>query len=87
MPEGLPAAARLANPGGAEQGRNEHDDIGYWGPHPPSGVHHYHFHIFALDAPLNLSPGARRDALSAAMNGHVLGAGELIATFAAPGAR
>ena len=87
LPQGLPTTARLADPPGAAQGRNGNDGIGYFGPHPPSGVHHYHFHIFALDAPLNLAPGASRGALSAAMNGHVLGAGELVATFAAPGAR
>jgi Raf kinase inhibitor-like YbhB/YbcL family protein len=87
LPEGLPTSARLADPPGALQGRNENDGIGYFGPRPPSGVHHYHFHVFALDEPLSLGPGASRDALSSAMNGHVLGAGELVATFAAPGAR
>jgi Raf kinase inhibitor-like YbhB/YbcL family protein len=87
LPEGLPPSARLATPTGAVQGRNEHDGVGYWGPHPPSGVHHYHLRVFALDAPLWLAPGADRDALSAAMNGHLLGAGELIASFAAPGGR
>jgi len=87
LPQGLSTAARLADPPGSAQGRNDNDGFGYFGPHPPSGVHHYHFHIFALDAPLNLAPGASRGALSAAMNGHVLGAGELVATFAAPGAR
>jgi Raf kinase inhibitor-like YbhB/YbcL family protein len=85
LPQDLPTTPRLAEPPGAVQGRNEHDGIGYWGPHPPSGVHHYHFRIFALNAPLSLAPGARRDTLSGAMNGHVLGVGELVATFAAPG--
>jgi len=86
LPQGLPAVARLADPPGAIQGRNGRDEIGYFGPRPPSGVHHYHFHIFALDAPLWVAPGADRAALSAAMNGHVLAAGELVATFPAPGA-
>ena len=87
LPEGLPRAARLADPPGAAQWRNDHDGVGYYGPHPPSGVHHYHFHVFALDASLRLAPGAGRGALSAAMNGHLLGTGELVATFAAPAAR
>jgi len=87
LPQGLSTAARLADPPGATQGRNDNDGIGYFGPHPPSGVHHYHFHVFALDTPLSLAPGAGRGALSAAMNGHLLGVGELVATFAAPGAR
>jgi Raf kinase inhibitor-like YbhB/YbcL family protein len=69
---------------GAATGRNDHDTVGYFGPHPPSGVHHYHLHIFALNAPLALAPGADRQALSAAMNDHVMAVGELVGTFAAP---
>jgi len=86
LPQGLPPAARVADPPGAVQGRNDRDEIGYFGPRPPSGVHHYHFRVFALDATLWVAPGADRAALSAAMNGHVLAAGELVATFPAPGA-
>ena len=86
LPPGLPAAARLGDPPGAVQGRNGRGEIGYFGPRPPSGVHHYHFHIFALDTLLWVAPGADRAALSAAMNGHVLAVGELVATFPAPGA-
>jgi Raf kinase inhibitor-like YbhB/YbcL family protein len=69
---------------GAVQGRNDHDAVGYFGPRPPSGVHHYHLHIFALNAPLDLAPGADRQALSAAMNDHVMAVGDLVGTFAAP---
>ncbi len=87
LPQGMPPNVRLADPPGALQGRNDNDAAGYYGPHPPSGVHHYRFRVFALNAPLSLAPGARRDALSQAMNGHVLGVGELVATFAAPAAR
>ena len=46
--------------------------------------HHYHFEVFALDRTLALAGGADRDALLAAMRGHVLARGELIGTFAAP---
>jgi Raf kinase inhibitor-like YbhB/YbcL family protein len=87
LPAGLPMASRLAEPAGAAQGRNDADAVGYFGPRPPSGVHHYHFKVFALDALLSVAPGADRGALSAAMNGHVVAVGELVATFAAPGAR
>lgn len=59
-------------PSGAVQGRNDAGETGYYGPHPPSGAHHYHFRVFALDAPL---------ALAAAMRGHVLAQGELVAIF------
>ena len=84
LPEGLPTSVRLPAPSGAVQGANEAGGSGYFGPKPPSGVHHYRFQVFALDAPLNLPGGAGRSALSAAMNGHVIARGELAATFAAP---
>jgi Raf kinase inhibitor-like YbhB/YbcL family protein len=87
LPAGLAAAGRPAAPAGPEQGRNDADGAGYFGPRPPSGVHHYHFHLFALDTTLTLSPGADRRALGAAMGGHILAAGEMVATFAAPGGR
>jgi Raf kinase inhibitor-like YbhB/YbcL family protein len=87
LPQGLPTDATLRTPAGAAQGVNDAGKTGYFGPRPPSGVHHYRFKIFALDRALTLAAGANRDALGRAMNGHVLGMGELTGTFAAPGAR
>ena len=84
LPDGLSASARPPSPVGAVQGDNDAGGTGYFGPKPPSGVHHYRFQIFALDAPLDLPGGAGRRALSDAMNGHVIARGELAATFAAP---
>ena len=84
LPEGLPTSVRLQTPSGATQGANEADGTGYFGPKPPSGVHHYRFQIFALESALALAPGAGRGALSTAMNGHVIAQGELAGTFAAP---
>lgn len=84
LPQGLPIGPGLTAPPGARQGLNDAGDAGYFGPKPPSGVHHYHFLIFALDAPLTLGPEARRDTLVGAMRGHVLAKGELIGTYAAP---
>jgi Raf kinase inhibitor-like YbhB/YbcL family protein len=67
--------------GGAVQGRNDTGHVGYFGPRPPSGTHHYHFKLFALDAPLTLAAGADLPALTAAMRGHVLASAELVATY------
>ena len=39
------------------------------------------FRVIALDQPLGLAEGASRSQVDAAMNGHVLGSGELTATF------
>ncbi|MGI8840867.1 MAG: YbhB/YbcL family Raf kinase inhibitor-like protein [Caulobacteraceae bacterium] len=84
LPEGVATGARPPSPAGATQGANDAGGTGYFGPKPPSGVHHYRFQVFALDAALDLPGGAGRSALSAAMNGHVVARGELAATFAAP---
>ena len=50
-------------------------------PPPGHGVHHYHFQVFALDVPLELEAGAERDALLAAVSGHVLSWGEIVGTY------
>lgn len=47
--------------------------------------HSYVFQLFALDAPLELSPGSNRDALLDEMEGHVIGVALLTATYAGPG--
>ena len=82
LPEGVPERATPARPAGMQQGRNGRDASGWVGPRPPPGdpPHHYHFEVFALDAPLQLPADADRDALIAAIGPHLLGSGELIAT-------
>jgi Raf kinase inhibitor-like YbhB/YbcL family protein len=66
---------------GMVQGQNDGRGVGYFGPMPPYGLHHYHFQVFALDAPLALPAGADLTKLNAAMRGHVLAKGELVGTF------
>jgi len=74
-----------AVPAGTVEGRNGRGKTGWFGPHPPGGKpHHYHFELFALDAPLALSAGAEREALLAAMKGHVLAKGETMGLFSKP---
>ncbi len=82
----LPADARsLAEgelPGGGKQGENDFGRIGYGGPCPPRGEQHrYRFAIYALDAPLDLPPGARRAAVLEAIAGHALARGVLTGTY------
>lgn len=67
---------------GSVQGRNDAGGVGYSGPHPPAGLHHYRFQIMALDAPLTLPAGADLSALTKALRGHVVAKGELTGTFA-----
>ena len=85
--EGLPTDPVLQDPKGMKQGPNSRGQTGYMGPRPPLGdpAHHYHFQLFALDiADLGLEPGATRDAVLKAMEGHVLGEGELVGLYERP---
>ena len=83
LPESIPKIERLTAPAGALQGKNSWGRIGYGGPAPPpgSGVHHYHFKLYALDTMLNVDPGLNKAQLLAAMEGHVIVQGELIGTY------
>jgi Raf kinase inhibitor-like YbhB/YbcL family protein len=68
-------------PAGAVQGMSGAGNLGYFGPRPPSGTHHYHFRVFALDSMLDLKSGASRQDLEGAMRERVLAQGELIGTY------
>jgi Raf kinase inhibitor-like YbhB/YbcL family protein len=80
IPEGL---ARTASPkDGLSQGTAADDDLGYFPPCPPEGEEHrYFFRVYALDARLSLKAGAKRDALEAAMDGHVVGEGAIMGRY------
>jgi Raf kinase inhibitor-like YbhB/YbcL family protein len=55
---------------------------GYGGPCPPSGSHHYHFMLSALDVPsLGLQAGASKADVEKAMEGHVIGKAETIGLY------
>lgn len=87
LPEGLlQEQVRPTEPEGILQGANDRGSPGYFGPRPPEGdpPHHYHFQVFALDKPLDLPPGADRNQLLSAMQGHVLAKGELVGTYQQP---
>ncbi len=76
LPEGV-SKVDIPDIGGV-QGMNDFDEKGYNGPCPPSGKPHtYRFILYALDAELNLRPGAAREEVLEAMQGHVLNKAEL----------
>jgi Raf kinase inhibitor-like YbhB/YbcL family protein len=79
LPEDVPKRQTLSS--GAEEGVNGAGSIGYTGPCPPSGTHHYFFKIYALDTKLDLGGGATAERLSDAMEGHVLAEGQLMGTY------
>jgi Raf kinase inhibitor-like YbhB/YbcL family protein len=73
----------LANvpPQDAVQGANFQGKNAYTGPNPPSGTHHYHFRLYALDTALKLPAGSDRKAVDKAMDGHVLAKAELVGLY------
>ncbi|MFQ5861329.1 MAG: YbhB/YbcL family Raf kinase inhibitor-like protein [Dehalococcoidia bacterium] len=80
LPEGVSKMERLDS--GALQGRNDFGRVGYGGPCPPPGhTHRYRFGLYALDAPLDLEPGATKQQVLDAMRGHVLGDAQLVGTY------
>jgi len=66
---------------GGTQGENTRKKEGYMGPCPPTGTHHYHFIIYALDDHLNLDLSTNKDQLEKAMENHILAKGELIGLY------
>ncbi len=79
LEENIPPDKTLPN--GAKQGTNGFGRIGYGGPCPPSGTHRYFFKIYALKTELNLAAGATKSDLLNAMEGHILGQGQLIGKY------
>jgi len=76
-----PAATMPAEITGATQGPSGFRRPIYRGPAPPPGkVHNYHFTVFALDV-AELPAGLTKAQLVEAMAGHIVGQGELVATY------
>jgi Raf kinase inhibitor-like YbhB/YbcL family protein len=70
-----------ALPSGARQGMNDFGRIGYGGPCPPGGTHRYFFKLYALDTRLELAPGASRDTVLDAIQGHLLAETEIVGRY------
>jgi Raf kinase inhibitor-like YbhB/YbcL family protein len=65
-----------------EQGRNGFGNVGWGGPCPPSGTHHYHFTMTAIAAPLGLPDHPSGQEVAAALAAaDVLGQVTLNATY------
>jgi Raf kinase inhibitor-like YbhB/YbcL family protein len=55
---------------------------GYGGPCPPTGAHHYHFKLSALDVDtIGVAQGASRADVEKAMAGHVLATTETVGLY------
>lgn len=69
------------NPDNSSRGINSAGDMSYYGPCPPSGTHHYHFKIFALDTVLDLETGSDRTALEESIKNHTIDQTELVGLY------
>ncbi|MEX2160262.1 MAG: YbhB/YbcL family Raf kinase inhibitor-like protein [Dehalococcoidia bacterium] len=74
--------AQGAVPSGGIEGQTSRGSPGYFGPCPPTGMHHYVFTLYALDAALVLDPAvAGRAEIEDAVQGHVLATAELAGAY------
>ena len=68
---------------GAQSGINSWNTIGYKGPFPPkgSGIHHYHFSLYALDNHVEVQTFPDEKLLLRLINGHIIAKTELIGNY------
>ena len=67
--------------GAPPQGKTTWGSVGYRGPCPPSGTHHYRFRLLALSATLALAPGADVAAVTRAAASRTLATATLTGTY------
>ena len=79
IPEATPTGHKLSD--GSVQGKNSWGNLGYEGPHPAGEDHRYYFKLYALDTKLELPPGAGKDDLERAIEGHILERAWLIGLY------
>jgi Raf kinase inhibitor-like YbhB/YbcL family protein len=81
LQEDLPITGKNVDPNAIYVGNNSWNNTRYGGPCPPSGTHRYYFKLYALDTTISLLPGATKEQLLKAMDGHILAQAELMGTF------
>ena len=67
----------------ASEGTNSGGQLGWMAPCPPvdTGVHHYRFQLFALNSPLDLKEGAKRDEVEKAIEECEVARAELVGEY------
>ncbi len=76
-----PAQAIAENIEAGILGRNGSGNTSYKGPCPPTGTHHYHFKVYALDMMLTLKEGSSKAELQTAMQEHIIANGDLVGLY------
>lgn len=81
-PETLQIAENSPLPGSV-QGTNGSGNVGYMGPCPPSGTHHYIFELYALSTTFDLPPDTNQAGLQTAISGNIVDETKLTGVFSA----
>lgn len=77
--DGLEENVELSNI--ANLGMTDFRRLGYGGPCPPTGSHHYHFKVYALDQVIDAEGTINKYQLLGKMEGHILAKGEIIGLY------
>ena len=68
-------------PKGVTQGLNDFQKHSYVGPCPPSGIHHYHFRLFALDKIFDFKSSFERKDLEEGIKKNIIESAKLIGIY------
>lgn len=68
-------------PDGTRQGINNARKIGYYGPCPPSGTHHYEFTLYAIDSVCVRPPGITLDEVDEEIREFIIGEATLTGLY------
>jgi Raf kinase inhibitor-like YbhB/YbcL family protein len=68
-------------PSGSVEGKNDSGRVGYIGPCPPSGIHHYHFIIYALSAIIDLKSGSDKKLLETEIDKYLIARVDLVGLY------
>ncbi|HVM76907.1 MAG TPA: YbhB/YbcL family Raf kinase inhibitor-like protein [Candidatus Paceibacterota bacterium] len=69
-------------PPDAVEGRNSAGRIGYMGPCPPSGTHHYHFQLYALNDVLDIPATSSLEEIQKQIDEHLVAKADLVGLYA-----
>lgn len=79
LPQGMPPAKKLMN--SERQGVNGFGNLGYGGPCPPAGEHHYVFTLYAVSKPLDFKNPPTKDEVLKAIEGKILATAKLTGKY------
>jgi Raf kinase inhibitor-like YbhB/YbcL family protein len=68
-------------PAGAVEGFTGLNKPGFVAPCPPTGIHHYHFKLYALDTLLSIPNSTNEAGLVSAMNDHIIKDASLVGLY------